>query len=125
MIELVEDSLLFTGDIVAYQRILRLDDGSFRDNIVFCDKAINLKLKHYVPGHGKTGDVSIVKLQKEYLSTLYTQVGEYYKEGLEAYEIKPKVVEKLAKFHSWSGFDSEVGKQVSQAVLEIEQSEFE
>jgi glyoxylase-like metal-dependent hydrolase (beta-lactamase superfamily II) len=125
MIELVEDSLMFTGDNVGYQRILRMDDGSFRDTISACDRAIGLQLKKYVPGHGKTGDVNIIKLQKEYLSTLYKLTARYYEEGLESYEMKPKIVEALAKFQSWHGFDSEVGKHISLAVLEVEKSEFD
>lgn len=125
MIELVEDSLMFTGDNVAFERILRMDDGSFRDNISACDRAISLKLKHYVPGHGKTGDVNIVKLQKEYLSTLYTQAVKYYEQDLEAYEMKPMIVKSLAKFQSWQGFDDEVGKHISLAILEAEKAEFE
>jgi len=125
MIELVEDSLMFTGDNVAYERILRMDDGSFRDNISACDRAIGLKLKYYVPGHGKTGDVNIIKLQKEYLNTLYTEAAKYYEDGLEAYEMKPMIMKSLVKFQSWQGFDEQLGKHISLAILEVEKAEFE
>jgi len=125
MIELVEDSLMFTGDNVAYERILRMDDGSFRDTIAACDRAIDLQLKHYVPGHGKTGNADIVKLQKEYLNTLYKLTAKHYEQGLEAYEMKPVIVKALAKFQTWKGFDKEVGKHISLAVLEVEKAEFE
>ena len=125
MIELAEDSLMFTGDNVAYERVIRMSDGSFRDNIAACDRAISLKLKHYVPGHGVTGNINIVKLQKEYLSTLYAQTSKYYAEGLEDFEMKPMIVKSLKKFHSWSGFEHEVGKHISLAILEVEKSEFE
>ena len=125
MIEFVEDSVLFTGDNVAYERIIRMDDGSFRDTIKACDKAIHLNVKHYVPGHGPTGDANIVKAQKDYLSILYTQVGHYYEEGLSDFEMKPKVVESLKPFKNWAGFDEQVGKHISLATLEIEQAEFE
>jgi len=125
MIELVEDSLMFTGDNVGYKRILRMDDGSFRDMIAACDRAIGLQLKHYVPGHGSTGDVSIIKLQKEYLSTLYKMVAKYYEEGLEDFEMKPMIVKALKKFQSWGGFEEQLGKHISLAVLEVEKAEFE
>ncbi len=125
MIELVNDSLMFTGDNVAYQRIIRLDDGSFRDNIAACDRAIELNLKHYVPGHGPTGDVSIIQAQKDYLVVLYEKVTELYEEGLSDFEMKPQVVEALAMFSDWSGFEHEVGKHISLAILEVEQAAFE
>jgi len=125
MIEFIEDSILFTGDNVAYERIIRMDDGSFRDTIKACDRAISLNLKHYVPGHGPTGNISIIKSQKRYLSILYKQVGRYYEEGLADFEMKPKIVESLKEFKSWNGFDEQVGKHISLAMLEIEQAEFE
>jgi glyoxylase-like metal-dependent hydrolase (beta-lactamase superfamily II) len=125
MIEFIEDSVLFTGDNVAYKRIIRLDDGSFRDNIKACDKAINLNLKHYVPGHGPTGDVSIIKIQKDYLTILYKQVGHYYEEGLADFEMKPMIVKSLKAYKNWAGFDEQIGKHISLATLEIEQAEFE
>ena len=35
--------------------------------------------------------------------------------------MKPAVTKKLAAFKKWHGFDAAVGKQISLAVLEIEQ----
>jgi len=125
MIEYVEGATLFTGDNVAYKRILRMDDGSFRDSIKAIDKAKGLAIKHYVPGHGPTGDVSIIEMQREYMDTLYSQVKRYYEEGLEDFEMKPKVHAALEKFHQWSGYEDELGKHISLAKLEIEKAEFE
>jgi len=70
LIEYVEGSTMFVGDTVGYERILRMDDGGFRDVMKALDKAISLNLKYYVPGHGNTGDISIVQLQREYFDTL-------------------------------------------------------
>ncbi len=125
MIEFVEDSVMFTGDNVSYQRIIRLDDGNFKDNINACDIAIKLGLKHYVPGHGPTGDVSIIKMQRDYLAIIYKQVAHYYEEGLADFEMKPKIVKSLKAFKNWAGFDKQVGKHISLAMLEIERAEFE
>ncbi|MCW8956131.1 MAG: MBL fold metallo-hydrolase [Gammaproteobacteria bacterium] len=125
MIELVDDSLLFTGDNVAYQRIIRMDDGSFRDNIAACERAIGLQLKHYVPGHGPTGDVSRVVAMQQYLQIIYQSVVELYAEGLSDFEMKPLIVKKLVAYQDWSGFDQELGKSISLAVLEVERAEFE
>ncbi len=125
MIEYVQGSTFFTGDNAAYLRISRMDEGSFRDSIKALDKAISTQSKYYVPGHGQTGDVKIVKLQREYLNTLYTQVKKSYEEGLEDFEMKPAIRAALIKFKNWSGFEDELGKHISLARLEIEAAEFE
>ncbi len=125
MIEYVEGSTFFTGDNVGYLRILRMSDGSFRDIIKALDRAIALNKKFYVPGHGPSGDVKIVKLQREYFNTLYTMVEKLYEEGLEDFEMKPKILNALSKFKNWSGFEHELGRHISLAKLEVEKAEFE
>ncbi|NOX09651.1 MAG: MBL fold metallo-hydrolase [Gammaproteobacteria bacterium] len=125
MIEFVDDSLMFTGDNVAYKRILRMDDASFRDIIKACDRAISLGLEHYVPGHGVSSSVEIVKLQKTYFEIIYGAVGKYYEEGLTDYEMKPMIVKMLSAYKDWADFDAMIGKHISLALLEVEQAEFE
>lgn len=125
MIEYVEGSTLFTGDNVGHGRILGMGDGSFRDSVKVLELAESLKLTHYVPGHGQSGDVTVVKLQREYYDTLYSTVSEYADEGLEDFEMKPKVEAALAKFKDWSNFDEELGKHISLAKLEFEKAAFE
>lgn len=125
MIEFVEDSVLFTGDNVAYKRVLRMNDGNFRDNIAACVRAVSLNLKHYVPGHGPTGDVSLVRAQQDYFEILYREVSKGFETGLSDFEIKPQVVAALKNYQGWAGFDLEVGRHVSLALLEIEKSEFQ
>lgn len=124
MIELVEDSLLFTGDNVLYQRIPRMSDGTFKGSIAACQVAIDLGLQHYVPGHGPSGGIDRVEAYQTYLSTLYGEVERLYEDELESYEMKPLVVAKLAPFQDWAGFDDQVGKQVGQARLEVEEEAF-
>ena len=125
MIEYVEGSTFFTGDNVGNLRVLRMNDGSFRDIIKALDRAISLNKQHYVPGHGPSGDVKLVQLQREYFTVLYTQVEKYYEEGLEDFEMKSKVEAALSKFKDWAGFDDEIGKHISLAKLEVEKAEFE
>jgi hypothetical protein len=87
--------------------------------------AIERNAKVYVPGHGPSGDVSRIELQREYYATLYEQVEKYYEEGLEDFEMKPMVEAALEKFQGWNGFEDELGKHISLAKLEIEKAEFE
>lgn len=125
MIEVVEESLLATGDNALYTRIGRMDDASFRGNIEACDQALALNLKYYIPGHGPSGGTGVVEPFCDYLKTLYATVAEQYAEGLSDFEMKDTVVEKLAAYQDWSGFSDEVGKHISLALLEIERAEFE
>ena len=125
MIEYVEGSTFFTGDNVGYLRVLRMSDGSFRDAIKALDRAISLNMKHYVPGHGPTGDVKLVEMQREYFETLYNMVAKFNEEGLEDFEMKPKIEAALIKFKDWSGFEEELGRHISLAKLEVEKAEFE
>jgi len=125
MIEYVDGSVLFTGDNAANHRILRMDDGSFRDSIKAMDRAMGLELKYYVPGHGKTGDIHIVKNQRQYFATLYRLVMAYYEDGLEDFEMKARIAPALKKYADWAGFDEQLGKHISLARMEVEAAEFE
>lgn len=125
MTEVVEDSLLYLGDNVTYQRLPRFDDGTFRGSIAACDKALELKLRHYVPGHGPSGGPEVVNAFREYTKTLYDTVTELYEEGLADFEMKEQVSEKLAAFREWSGFDELLGKTISLAIIEAEKAGFE
>jgi glyoxylase-like metal-dependent hydrolase (beta-lactamase superfamily II) len=125
MIEFVEESVVFLGDNVLNERIARMDDATFRGSIQACQVAIDLKAAHYVPGHGQTGDVSVPMNYKRYLGTLYAEVGRLYDEGMSDFEMKPGIVKMLVDYRDWSGFGDEVGKHISLAVLETEQSMFE
>jgi len=125
MFEVVNDSVLFTGDNVTYKRIARFDDGTFRGTIAMSDKIIAENYTHYVPGHGPTGNKEIIESFRNYVVTLYETVAELYEEGLSDFEMKDKVVAKLGEYQDWSGFDEEVGKHISLAILEAEKAAFE
>ncbi len=125
MIEVVEDSLLVTGDNVIHRAIRRMNDGSFRGSIKACNTALALNLKTYIPGHGPTGGPEVVVRYRDYLKLLYQETGRLYEEGLEDYEMKDQVVARLKNWRHWSGFEDEVGRHVSLAVIETEQAAFE
>jgi glyoxylase-like metal-dependent hydrolase (beta-lactamase superfamily II) len=121
MIE-VDNGVLFTGDNVLNQRVARMDDGTFTGNIKAIDRALALPaIKVVVPGHGKVGGTAILKAQRDFFQTLFNTVKAEYDAGKSDFEMKPAVVKKLAAFKKWHGFDSALGKQISLAVLEIEQ----
>ena len=120
MIEAVEESVVFTGDNVLNQTIARMVDGTFKGSIAACDRIAAVKAKHYVPGHGPTGDVSVVTQYRQYLSTVFNDVKQQYDEGKADFEMKARIVAKLKPYLAWDRFDVELGKHISLAVLEIE-----
>jgi len=125
MFEVVEDSLLFTGDNVTYRRIPRLDDATFKGSLAACERALALGVKTYVPGHGPTGDKAIVESYFGYLRTVYDEVARLNDEGLADFEMKDRVAAKLGPYRSWAGFEQELGRHISLALLEIERATFE
>lgn len=120
MIE-VDNGVLFTGDNVLNRRVARMDDGTFSGNIKAIDRALTLPVKVVVPGHGDTGKPAILKAQRDFFQTLFDAVKAEYDAGKSDFEMKPEVARKLAAFQKWHGFDAALGKQISLAVLEIEQ----
>ncbi len=124
MIEVVEDSLMFLGDIGAYQRMGRMDDGTFQGDIAALDRALALDLKLYVPGHGPSGGPEAGDAFRRYLKMVYDVAVRYSEEGLAPYEIKEQLMPLMDKFRNWPLFEEDFGKHVSSAVLEAEQAAF-
>lgn len=126
MIEVVNEKLLFAGDNVTFKRIPRMDDGSFRGNIAAVEKMLKLPFEVIVPGHGPTGGRDeVLKPYRDYLKTVYSEARTLSEEGLEDFEMKDKILARLKAYRDWAGFDKELGKHISLAVLEAEQAEFE
>ncbi len=124
MILYKEDNVLFTGDNVAYQRIIRMADGNFKGNIETIETARNLQPAIVVPGHGRTGGTELLDKYQTYLSILYKNVSKYFDEDLSDFEMKPLIHEQMEDYHDWSGYDDELGKHISGAYLEIEAAAF-
>lgn len=124
MIEVVEEGVVFLGDNVLYQRLPRMDDATFSGNIKACQIAIDLRAKVYVPGHGVSGGSEIIKPFMTYLKIIHTEVAKHYEAGMTDFEMKPKILLKLEKYFKWAGFNDEIGKHVSLAVLEYERDSF-
>ena len=120
MIQVVEDSVVFGGDNFLFKRLARLDDATFKGSIEACRVAARLNARRYVPGHGPTGGVEIVKAYEAYLTTLYGEVKKHYDAGKTDFEMKDAVVAKLAPYADWANFGDVIGKHISLAILEIE-----
>jgi len=124
MIEVVEESVVFLGDNVLYMRLPRMDDGTFKGNAIACQLAIDLNAKVYVPGHGQSGSKEVITPFMNYLNRIYREVGKNYEAGMSDFEMKPNVMAALKDYSNWSGFQEQVGKHISLAVLEYEADSF-
>lgn len=124
MFEVVEEKVLFTGDNITYKRIPRMTDGSFVGNISAADYGLGLPIEVVVPGHGPSGKKAVIKSYRDYLSTVYESSKAMAEEGMEAYEMKPTIMEKLAEYKDWPGLEDQVGKHIGLSVLEAEEADF-
>ncbi len=124
MVEVVEEKLMFLGDIVMAQRVARLDDGDFKGNIAAIDMALKTKAVLFVPGHGQSGGREVPLAYRAFLSTLYGSVKKYYARGLSDYDMKDMVGKDLAAYHQWALFDANLGRLVSLAYLQVEAESF-
>ena len=124
MIEVVEEKVLFLGDNALAENVGRMDDGSFRGNIEACELALKTPARHFVPGHGKSGGRELVVAYRDWLKAFYAAVRKYQAQGLSDFEMKDKIVAELAPYRRWAQFDSEIGKLISLAYLQVEQETF-
>ena len=121
MIEMVEDRILFTGDNVLSRQVMNLRDGTFKGVMKETQRALAIDAKLYIPGHGKSGDRKLVEEQKAWFDILMAEVRRMYDDGMSDFEMKPVLVEKLKAFENWAEWDTNLGPQISLAILEIEQ----
>ena len=124
MLHLPARGVIFLGDNAGYGRMLRLNDGSFTGNIRNLNRALATGAKVFVPGHGPTAGPEAATEYRDYLQAVYDGVKGYFEDDLSDFEIKPKLLPKLARWKDWTDFDSLVGSHISLAYLEVEAAEF-
>ena len=119
------DSVVFLGDTGFFQRLGRMDDGSFKGNIEILEQAISLNADVYVPGHGPTtlGPHS-AQAYLEYLELLYERTFSFYEAGIADFEIREKILPEFGQWQSWNGFAEIFGRHLSLVYLEIEEASF-
>jgi len=78
----------------------------------------------FVPGHGQSGDRKVVENYKALLRDLVASVSKHRSAGMSDFEMKEKVVADLSRYRGWSGLDTEIGRMISVAFLQIEQDSF-
>ena len=117
-------NVMFTGDLVFNDRMGRMDDGHFGGSIETLDHLIALQPEVVVPGHGFTGDITIIEKMRKLFGVIMQTIKVKYEEGLSDFEVKPWVVKELDEFTGWSGFDEAIGRLTSIGYLEVEEESF-
>jgi len=124
MIEVVEDELMFLGDNVGNQRILRMNDGNFTGNIEAIDIALATDARYFVPGHGPGGTRSVPLAYRQYLTGVYLAAKQAFENDMDSSDVKPIALKNTAAFKDWSGYNTEIGRHSVQAYAEVEAAEF-
>lgn len=125
MVLVEEKGVMFLGDNAGYERILRLEGGSFRGNVAALNAAIETGATVFVPGHGPTADARAASEYRDYLDTVYKVVKTGYEDGKADFEIRPDLVPQLKRWSNWEGFENLLGSHISAAYLEAEAADFE
>ena len=124
MVNVVEEQVLFTGDIINNEHFSFMGHGNFRGAYEATQKALTMNANHVVVGHGRSGKMELVREFSQFYEDLRSVVGKYRDEGLMDFEMKPKVVAELDKYKDWDAFDRQIGPYISQVVLELESESF-
>jgi glyoxylase-like metal-dependent hydrolase (beta-lactamase superfamily II) len=125
MVHVVEEDVLFTGDIVNNEHFSFMGDGNFKGAYAATRQALAINPEHVVVGHGRSGDIELVQAFARIYQQLRSVVAKYYEQGLMDYEMKPGVVAELEEYNNWSGFEQQIGPYISQLITELEKESFE
>lgn len=124
MVNVVEEKILFTGDIINNEHFSFMGHGNFKGAYEATQKALAMKPGYVVVGHGQSGKIKLVKEFAEIYQKIRSEVGKYSEQGLMDYEMKPKVVIAFDKYKHWSGFDAQIGRYINQVYTELENESF-
>jgi len=124
MILAEQRGVLFAGDNVCNQRIVRFDDASFEGSIRAAEIAAAAGARVLVPGHGPTGGPELAGAYRDYIVAVWEGVRTLFDEGIADYEMKDRLLPQFERWQSWAGFDDEFGKHISLAYLQAEAAAF-
>lgn len=124
MVHVVEEGVLFTGDIVNNKHFSFMGHGNFKGAYEATQQAQALNAKYIVVGHGQSGKPNLVNEFSQFYQELRSTVGKYHEQGLMDFEMKPKVVAELDKYKHWHAFDNQIGPYISQVITELEHESF-
>ena len=126
-VEVVEDGVMCVGDVMMDRRIANMEDGSYPGTFDTIDKLVaNSQTRIWAPGHGDAGS-HVISWQRELFQGIWESCVKAVEEGVPldgalTYALKdPRISSRIAETKGW---DRNIGKYVSIAYLEAEQSQF-
>lgn len=126
MIEVTGDKALFLGDIVTYRTVPSRNqpqDAYFKGQLEATRAATQFPVTLYIPGHGPTGDRSLVLESLRFQEKLYSAVTKYFQQGLSDFEMKEPIQRELSEYKDWNGLDA-LGQVINRIYLEVEADSF-
>ena len=124
MIEDQTNSVVFLGDNVLAKRLPRMSDGTFMGSVDAIDKILKTGAKTYVPGHGQSGDESMVKDYRKYITLIYGAAKKAFDEDLDSSDVIKITRKTTVAYKDWSGYEEQLGMHGAQAYAEVEAAEF-
>ena len=125
--EVVEDRLMYVGDVAMDRRIANMDDGSYVGTFKYMDELErNAPASLWVPGHGHAGP-KVLQWNRELFEGIYENCLKAVEESLGMAEAREMVMNDprvSSRASETLGFESNIGKYVSLAYLEAESEAF-
>jgi len=126
ILEVVEDRSLILGDVVVAQHVPNSDvpdDASFAGTQAAVESVLRMPVTHYIPGHGRSGGREVPEASLRFLRQLKDSVTRHYRQGLQDYEMKERVIAELAEYRHWHNF-GELGRVIGFVFREVERDSF-
>ncbi len=121
----VDNKAVFMGDNLFNGRLNAHSAGHIKKTWQAVEKVVaDVQPKMIVPGHGQSGDLTMLKYALDVHKLLYQSVREQYENDIEDFEMRAEVEKKIADYKSWEGFDQQLGRVINKAYLEIEEADF-
>lgn len=125
MIAVNGDEAIFLGDNLFNGRLNPHEDGHIKKTWESVEKVVEItQAKVIVPGHGKSGGRSMLAFALKAHKLLYQSVQTQFEEDVSDFEMRPMVEPVMGDYKHWDAFDSQLGKVINKAFLEIEEAEF-
>lgn len=126
-VEVVEDRVVYVGDVAMNGRIANLDDGSYLGTFR-CLAALeqDTRAQLYIPGHGRAS-ATLLADQRELFEGIYRNCEAAVKAGESEAQAKARVLADVRiRRHApvTKGWDGNIGKYISLAYLEAEKEAF-
>ena len=123
MVEIVKAGVLVAGDTVRARNLSPIV-ADFTGNIGLIDTILATRARVIVPGHGQTGGQDVALAFRGFLVKLKARVKLYYDKGLADFQMKQQVMDDLAEYKDWVGFDDHIGRLIHTAFAEVERESF-